>query len=101
MKTITKTKVTKTVEEEIETVTCDTCGKKASIKGYGDGIDWSAGNPEVLETAVYIKTGNCYRDGGSGEITELHICPKCFNKLLPLLQTLPLKNPIKATEWDT
>ena len=76
------------IEDRINFVTCDLCGKKIEEKTY-----------VVDEVEVRHKIGSSYPDGGSGEETIVDLCGDCFDtKLIPWLSSQGVKP--QTNEWD-
>lgn len=65
---------------ECKSIECDMCGKKHA------GDEWGDDYYDVLKTAVKIREGDRYPDGGFETDLVFDICPECFrNKLVPWL----------------
>ena len=68
-------KIKKTITREIETtidIVCDICGKSCGIQVDGEIVRYS-----------YATLSGCwgYWSDHDGDITELHICEKCVDKI--------------------
>lgn len=76
-------KVERTYTDNAEVaVTCDLCGTTVEKRQHREGADWSTGTYEVLETAVWLKQGESYPEGGQHDVREYDICPECFRDRL-------------------
>lgn len=65
------------LEKVLVSTTCDICRKTSKLSGY-----------EFEEVEVKYNIGSRYPDGGMGTLTEVDLCPDCFNeKLIPWLET--------------
>lgn len=52
-----------------------------------------------MKIIIYHREGDSYPEGGSGTITEVDICPDCFqNKLVPWLELQGAT--IKEKDWE-
>ena len=84
-----KTVVVPMMEKQVEDfTTCDLCGVTIT-NNYGD----------AEEVTIKHKTGYLYPEGGSGEITSVDMCGKCFDeKLVPWLKSQNCTP--RTVEWD-
>ena len=91
-------KRTRTVEEnELVSLTCDLCGRKAKRDG------WESSCFEVNETEVEVtvrqKEGTNYPECGSGTKIVVDLCPQCFTgRLVPWLREQGAQ--IETQNWD-
>lgn len=82
--------------EELDSITCDLCGKVAK-HGYWGSSCWDVNEVEV-EVTVRQKDGQSFPEGGSGTCFEVDLCPQCFKeKLVPWL--ISQGCPDKTDEW--
>lgn len=85
--------------EVIVSKVCDICKKTYSVKNVDS---WSDNEYEILETEIKLEKGEQYGPwdgGGDKTITEVDICPSCFeNHLIPWLESMGAV--IKKTEVD-
>ena len=67
-----------------------------SSRGEGDVTSYTIG-----DTAVILKTGSSYPEGGSSETWNYDLCPACVNDwLLPLIEAECDQKPeYTETEW--
>lgn len=82
-------------------VKCSFCGVEAKSYLYGgDAPDWPATSSFSVDTsAIWMKTGHSYPEGGSGTYKELHVCTTCFEaKVIPALEALGVK--FDEVDWD-
>jgi hypothetical protein len=78
------------VERFVKCATCDICHEE--IPRVKDTY-------ETSEVEVRLKEGRDYPEGGSGEETEIDVCPDCFKtKLIPFIESFG--STIKPTEYD-
>ena len=70
-------------------LTCDLCGEASPDPNgtFRDTVSWCSDNFDVVETAVFIKEGCAYPEGGRFTFTEVDSCGGCFlTKLVPWLK---------------
>lgn len=88
----TRQRPSSTYEALVETK-CDLCGKTTKSS-------WKDGTFDATETEIRMKTGSSYPEGGSGEETEIDICPECFtSKLIPWVQSQGGEPTTKEWDW--
>ena len=88
----TRQRPSSTYEALVETK-CDLCGKTTKS-------NWKDGSFDATETEIRMKTGSSYPEGGSGEETEIDICPDCFtSKLIPWVQSQGGEPTTKEWDW--
>lgn len=91
------TRQTKT--QVVNRLQCDLCKKVATDHLNRAASDWRTLDQSINETTVVMKTGQEWPGGGSGEETEIDICPDCFrDKLIPWVKEQGGEPTV--TEWD-
>lgn len=66
---------------------CDKCAMIIKVPMY-----------DAFECTIEMRTGTAYPEGGTGETTEIHLCPECAPKLFTFLKEAGYA--INRTEWD-
>ncbi len=78
--------------ERLIVVKCDICGKTSKN-------NWKESNFDAIDSTVFLRIGKNYPEGSWGEITEIDICPYCFeNALVPWVRSLGGEPTVR--EWD-
>ncbi len=73
--------------EELESLTCDLCGKQVPVDDWTHS-EGDSGQFRIARTRVSLREGYVYPEGGSGEEVEYDICPECFKtKLIPWIES--------------
>lgn len=86
MKTFRTREIPARTEQEIDTITCDLCGRIAprrSVLGV-----WGENSYEVAEVKVEMTTGEAFPDSSSTKTLAFDICPQCFkHRLMAWMET--------------
>lgn len=85
-------------------VKCSFCGVEASNPQSSEKeVEWKRkGRFGVAETGIFMRTGDSYPEGGSGNYLVIHACVDCFKtKVIPVLETCALEGvKFQEVEWD-
>lgn len=73
---------------QLEKIECDWC--KNEIK-HDSSYD-------VFECTIQLKTGECYPEGGQGDILSSDLCQECSKLLINQLKAIGIR--INESEWD-
>lgn len=66
-------------------IICDLC--KTRYDG-ATRYNWATGQFDIERTTVSSESGTVFPEGGSTDVIDVDICPRCFtDKLLPWLQS--------------
>lgn len=81
MKHMTKKVIPEHVEEVVDKITCDLCGRKINTQQE------NLRDNKIDEVVISYDKGTTYPDGGSGVHTKLDMCGTCFEeRLMPWIE---------------
>lgn len=83
--------------EELESVSCDLCGKKNSNIHESE---WNKDSHQTLDTRIEMRNGQWNKDDGYCEETRYHLCSDCFkNKLMKWFKDQGVAETRVKYEW--